>query len=98
MAGSRAATDFALSRETAGDAATDGQHALAAVGENFSQLLTGARLRRAYTLLLDPAFDDVSVGAIAFDCGFAEVTSLYRAFRNAYDTTPGTLREGRATR
>jgi AraC-like DNA-binding protein len=74
------------------------QHALAAVGENFSQLLTGARLRRAYTLLLDPAFDDVSVGAIAFDCGFAEVTSFYRAFRNAYDTTPGTLRENRSAR
>jgi AraC-like DNA-binding protein len=74
------------------------QHALAAAGESFSQLLTGARLRRAYTVLLDPAFDDVAVSTIAFDCGFSDVTSFYRAFRNAFDTTPGILRENRAAR
>jgi AraC-like DNA-binding protein len=74
------------------------QHVLATAGESFSQLLAGARLRRAYTLLLDPAFDDVSVSAIAAHCGFADVTSFYRAFRTAFDTTPGALRESRPKR
>lgn len=74
------------------------QHTLAAAGESFSQLLMSARLRRAYTLLLDPAFDDVPVGTIAANCGFADVTSFHRAFRNAFDTTPGMLRKNRSTR
>jgi AraC-like DNA-binding protein len=74
------------------------QHVLAAAGESFSQLLTSARLRRAYTLLLDPAFDDVAVGDIAFSCGFAEVTNFYRVFRSAFDITPGALRESRSRR
>jgi len=74
------------------------QHVLAAAGESFSQLLTSARLRRAYTLLLDPAFDDVAISDIAFNCGFAEVTSFYRVFRAAFDITPGALRESRSRR
>jgi AraC-like DNA-binding protein len=71
------------------------QHVLATAGESFSQLLTGARLRRAYTLLLDPAYDDVSVNAIGSSCGFADVTSFYRAFRAAFDTTPAAFRANR---
>lgn len=69
------------------------QHVLGAAGESFSQLLAGARLRRACTCLLDPAFDDVPVSAIGLNCGFADSTSFYRAFRTAFDTTPGNLRE-----
>lgn len=74
------------------------QHVLAAAGESFSQLLMSARLRRAYTLLLDPAFDDVPVGTIAFNCGFVDVTSFHRAFRGAFDMTPGLLRKSRSAR
>jgi AraC-like DNA-binding protein len=74
------------------------QHVLAAAGESFSQLLTSARLRRARTLLLDPAFDDVPVSTIAVSCGFADITNFYRAFRTAFDTTPGNLRESRSKR
>jgi AraC-like DNA-binding protein len=73
------------------------QHALAAAGDSFSQLLMSARLRRAYTLLLDPAFDDVPVGTIARKCGFADVANFHRAFRSAFDTTPGNLRKNRST-
>jgi len=72
------------------------QHILAAAGESFSQLLMATRLRRAYTQLLDPAFDDVPVGTIASTCGFADVTSFHRTFRSAFDTTPGNLRKNRA--
>jgi len=72
------------------------QHVLAASGENFSQLLTSARLRRAHTMLLDPTFDEVSVSRIAARCGFADVTTFYRAFRAAFDTTPAILRATRA--
>jgi AraC-like DNA-binding protein len=73
------------------------QHALAAAGESFSQLLMSARLRRAYTLLLDPAFDEVPVSTIARNCGFADVANFHRAFRNTFDTTPGNLRRNRPT-
>ena len=72
------------------------QHVLAAAGESFSQLLMSARLRRAYTLLLDPAFDDWPVGTIALNCGFADTTSFHRAFRGAFDMTPGMLRNKRS--
>jgi AraC-like DNA-binding protein len=74
------------------------QHVLAAAGESFSQLLMAARLRRAYTQLLDPTFDDRPVGTIASDCGFADVSSFHRVFRAAFDTTPGNLRKNRSTR
>ncbi|THD57360.1 MAG: AraC family transcriptional regulator [Bradyrhizobium sp.] len=74
------------------------QHLLATAGESFSQLLMGARLHRAYTLLLDPAFDDLPVGTIASNCGFADVTSFHRVFRAAFDSTPGNLRKSRPTR
>jgi AraC-like DNA-binding protein len=74
------------------------QHVLAAAGESFSQLLMAARLRRAYTQLLDPTFDDRPVGTIASDCGFADVLSFHRVFRAAFDTTPGNLRKNRSTR
>jgi AraC-like DNA-binding protein len=74
------------------------QHLLATAGESFSQLLLGARLRRAYTLLLDPAFDEVPIGTIAINCGFTDVASFHRAFRNAFDTTPGMLRKNRSAR
>ena len=74
------------------------QHVLAAAGESFSQLLMSARLRRAYTTLLDPAFDDVPIGTLAFGCGFADVASFHRAFRAAFDTTPGMLRKSRSAR
>jgi AraC-like DNA-binding protein len=72
------------------------QHLLATAGESFSQLLMSARLHRAYTFLLDPAFDDLPVGTIASNCGFADVASFHRAFRTAFDTTPGILRKSRA--
>ena len=74
------------------------QHVLATAGESFSQLLMSARLRRAYTLLLDPAFDEVPVGTIASNCGFADATSFHRAFRSAFDMTPGMLRKNRSAR
>jgi transcriptional regulator GlxA family with amidase domain len=35
------------------------------------------------------------VGDIAFACGFLDVTSFYRSFRAAYDTTPNAFREQR---
>lgn len=74
------------------------QHVLATAGESFSQLLMSARLRRAYTLLLDPTFDEVPVGTIASNCGFADATSFHRAFRSAFDMTPGMLRKNRSAR
>ena len=74
------------------------QHVLAAAGESFSQLLLSARLRRAYTLLLDPTFDDMPVSTVAVSCGFVDVTSFHRAFRTTFDTTPGMLRKNRSAR
>jgi AraC-like DNA-binding protein len=71
------------------------QHILARAGESFSHMLTAARLRRGHILLLDPAHDDMPVSDIAFACGFLDVTSFYRTFRAAYDTTPNAFREQR---
>ena len=73
------------------------QHVLAKGGESFSQLLLAARLRRARICLLDPALNDQPISELAFRCGFLDVSSFYRAFRAAYQTTPKTLREQQGT-
>ena len=71
------------------------RHSLANAGLNLGQLVMQTRLNRAYTMLLDPGFDEMPVSDVAFACGFIDVTSFYRSFRAVFDTTPGSVRERR---
>lgn len=71
------------------------QHLLGEVDESFSEILGGARLRKARLMLMDPEHDGMAVSDIAFACGFLNVTSFYRAFRRFHGMTPSEMRSDR---
>jgi AraC-like DNA-binding protein len=54
--------------------------------------ITLQQLRRGFRRdVLDPRFDDRSVSAIAFACGFGDLSGFNRAFKDAY-VTPSEMR------
>jgi len=73
------------------------QQLLAGSGTSFVQELTATRLDRASDMLSDPRAGRVSVGEIAFRCGFLDPGYFARAFRRRFGRTPSAWR-GRAGR
>jgi AraC-like DNA-binding protein len=60
-------------------------------GTSFSRTLMSMRLAEAHNrLALEPG---TRVADIAFACGFDSLATFYRAFRQAYDMTPGDVRQ-----
>lgn len=55
------------------------------VGLSFTDYLDRSRLQNAMPLLL---YSDKNVAEIAFEVGFSNVKSFYRAFKKYYDSTP----------
>ncbi|MEO6387160.1 MAG: helix-turn-helix domain-containing protein [Croceibacterium sp.] len=64
------------------------QTLLAGSGTGFVQELTATRLDRASDRLTDPRGSGVSVGEIAFRCGFLDPGYFARAFRKRFGVTP----------
>jgi AraC-like DNA-binding protein len=98
----RIEADFADPELTAGKVAQDLgisqrtlQALLAGSGTSFVQELTAARLDRASDMLSDPRARAVSVGEIAFRCGFLDPGYFARAFRKRFGATPSEWRTGR---
>jgi AraC-like DNA-binding protein len=73
------------------------QQLLAGSGTSFVQELTATRLDRASDVLTDPRAISLSVGEIAFRCGFLDPGYFARAFRKRFGRTPSEWR-GRAVR
>lgn len=61
---------------------------LASVGKSFVLELNGVRLDRASTLLADPRADVLTIGEIAFRCGFLDSGYFTRLFRRRFGMTP----------
>jgi AraC-like DNA-binding protein len=61
-------------------------------GTSFSEFVLELRLARAYRLLSDPEFGARTVGSIAFDTGFGDLSYFHRAFRHRYGMTPSEIR------
>ena len=61
-------------------------------GITFSKFVRNQRLRRAYSLLLEPRFCDRSVTAIAFAAGFGDLSYFNRCFRRRFGAAPSELR------
>jgi len=66
---------------------------LSASGKTFSDRLTDRRLEEARLRLSSPGSSARPIAEIAFDVGYAELSTFYRAFRAKWGATPGELRE-----
>jgi AraC-like DNA-binding protein len=64
-------------------------------GTSLNQYVLEQRLDRAFRLLANPRPVDLSIGAIAFDCGFGDLSYFNRCFRRRYGATPSDTRAGR---
>jgi AraC-like DNA-binding protein len=60
----------------------------AAEGLTFSKFVLGERLARACRMLSDPGGCDATISAIAFACGFGDLSYFNRAFRRRNGVTP----------
>jgi AraC-like DNA-binding protein len=62
-------------------------------GRSFAEHVLEKRLERASELLRDPRQQGRKVSAIAFACGFGDLSYFNRAFRRRYGETPSDVRE-----
>lgn len=58
----------------------------------FTDFVREHRLRRAHRMLSNPAFADRSISAIAFDCGFGDISYFSNIFRRRFGATPTDIR------
>lgn len=61
-------------------------------GTTLTEYILMQRLARARARLLDPRFDAEKISAIAYDCGFSDVSYFNRMFRRSYGATPSDVR------
>ena len=61
-------------------------------GHSFSECLMLRRLQQCHAQLSDPTMLSRSITEIAFDAGFENLQTFYRAFRRSFGMTPGDLR------
>jgi AraC-like DNA-binding protein len=55
---------------------------------NFSDYINQLRVEKAKTILLEPRYDDYSIEAIGFECGFNSKSTFYTAFKKFTNATP----------
>jgi AraC-like DNA-binding protein len=62
-------------------------------GFTFSSFVRDQRLACAHRMLSDPRLADRTIGSIAFDVGFGDLSYFNRTFRQLYGATPGEIRQ-----
>jgi AraC-like DNA-binding protein len=60
---------------------------------SFTDFVLGCRLERARRMLSDPRYVAHAISAIAFACGFSDLSYFNRAFRRRYTATPSDIRD-----
>jgi AraC-like DNA-binding protein len=63
-------------------------------GVTFSEFVLVQRLALAHRRLTDPRFAACSVGSIAYDVGFGDLSYFNHSFRRRYNATPSEVRAG----
>ncbi len=58
----------------------------------FSEFVLGQRLIRAHRMLTDPRSAPRTISAIAFECGFGDLSYFNRTFRRRFGMTPSDVR------
>jgi AraC-like DNA-binding protein len=66
-------------------------------GVTFSSFVRDQRLACAHRMLSDPRLADRTIGSIAFDVGFGDLSYFNRTFRRRYGATPGEIRQSALT-
>jgi AraC-like DNA-binding protein len=61
-------------------------------GLTFSEFVLSQRLERAHRLLTDPRRTHSTIGTIAFESGFGDLSYFNRTFRRHYGATPSEIR------
>jgi AraC-like DNA-binding protein len=61
-------------------------------GVTLSRFVRASRLARVYRSLTDPRLADRTIGALAYDAGFGDLSTFNREFRSHYGMTPTDLR------
>jgi AraC-like DNA-binding protein len=64
----------------------------AAEDTSFTDFVLRCRLDRAHMMLSDPGYSAYAISAIAFSCGFGDLSYFNRAFRRRYGATPSDVR------
>ena len=67
-------------------------------GATFTKFLLGERLNHAHRMLTSPRFVNRTVGAIALDVGFNDLSYFNRTFRRRFGTTPSDVRAAKRSR
>ena len=65
-----------------------------AEGTSFSEFVLSRRLARAYRMLADPRCSRLKIAAVAFDCGFGDLSYFNRTFKRVYGARPSEVRAG----
>jgi AraC-like DNA-binding protein len=63
-----------------------------AEGTTLSRFVLGKRLARVHRLLTDPRNAACSIGSLAYDAGFGDLSTFNREFRRRYGMAPSELR------
>lgn len=61
--------------------------------QSFPEYVNTYRIREAERWLRDPSNKHFSIEAIAFECGFNNLSAFYNVFKKFHDQTPAELRE-----
>jgi AraC-like DNA-binding protein len=61
--------------------------------QNFSEFVNGYRIAKATEMLAEPMHQNTKLASIAFDCGFANVTTFGLAFKSIVSSTPSQYRK-----
>jgi len=75
-----------------GISARHAQRAFEGSGSTFTQYITEQRLMAAYKMLRHSASAEVPISAIAYDCGFSDVSYFNQVFRRRFGCTPNDVR------
>jgi AraC-like DNA-binding protein len=63
-------------------------------GTNFNGFVNQYRIKKAQHLLLDKAYKNYTIAAIAFEVGFNSLASFNTSFKKVTQTTPSAFRKG----
>ena len=65
-------------------------------GQTFGRFVEEERLKRAYAMLIDPAFAKMRISDIALKVGMVELSTFNRAFRRRFGETPRGVRRNQS--